>query len=291
MERWPNFFIVGPPKTGTTSLYSYLNSVPGIFMSPVKEPHYFSNVAKAKMDKSSKIPDKNKYLKLFANVKNEKIIGDASASYFSHPLVPELIHQISPSAHIIISLRNPINRIYSAYLMGNYMGIYKFSFHEELELAFQHGPNHDKKNMLRLKPNVHSKSVKNYIGFFGKERVKIIIFEEWIKDIKNTVNEIIRFLGLDYSIKEDFQNIYNPYVETRGIISKGIMWNSNIRKICNSLFSTSTNMFLSKLLTKKSTKPKMNKEDEDKLLNFFRDDVNDLEKILGRKFPWLNFYQ
>ena len=42
MERWPNFFIVGSTKAGTTSIHEYLNRIPGIFMSPIKEPHYFS---------------------------------------------------------------------------------------------------------------------------------------------------------------------------------------------------------------------------------------------------------
>jgi len=42
MERWPNFFIVGAEKAGTSSLYAYLNQAPGIFMSNIKEPNYFS---------------------------------------------------------------------------------------------------------------------------------------------------------------------------------------------------------------------------------------------------------
>ena len=42
MEHWPNFFIVGAMKCGTTSLYEYLKIVPEIYMSEIKEPHYFS---------------------------------------------------------------------------------------------------------------------------------------------------------------------------------------------------------------------------------------------------------
>ena len=42
MENWPNFFIVGAPKAGTTSLYEYLKGHPEIYMSPIKEPDYFS---------------------------------------------------------------------------------------------------------------------------------------------------------------------------------------------------------------------------------------------------------
>ena len=37
------FFIIGPPKSGTTALYSYLKEHPQVFMPAYdKEPHYFA---------------------------------------------------------------------------------------------------------------------------------------------------------------------------------------------------------------------------------------------------------
>ena len=38
----PNFFVAGAPKAGTTSLYRYLDQHPEIYMSPIKEPHFFA---------------------------------------------------------------------------------------------------------------------------------------------------------------------------------------------------------------------------------------------------------
>jgi hypothetical protein len=40
----PNLFVVGIAKSGTTSLYQYLNAHPDVYMSPIKEPHYFSDI-------------------------------------------------------------------------------------------------------------------------------------------------------------------------------------------------------------------------------------------------------
>ena len=37
----PDFFIVGALKCGTTSLYEYLRQHPEVFMSRIKEPHFF----------------------------------------------------------------------------------------------------------------------------------------------------------------------------------------------------------------------------------------------------------
>src|SRR5436853_5806169 len=42
-KRMPNFFVVGAPKAGTTSLYHYLDQHPEVYMSPIKEPNYFSS--------------------------------------------------------------------------------------------------------------------------------------------------------------------------------------------------------------------------------------------------------
>ena len=66
-NNWPNFFIVGAPRSGTTSLYNYLKTVPEVFMSPVKEPGYFiPNDFRGFTEES--------YLQLFKDVKDEKIL-------------------------------------------------------------------------------------------------------------------------------------------------------------------------------------------------------------------------
>ena len=41
----PNFLVIGAAKTGTSSLYNYLNQHPQIYMSPAKEPKYTDNIS------------------------------------------------------------------------------------------------------------------------------------------------------------------------------------------------------------------------------------------------------
>ena len=110
METWPNFFIVGAPKSGTTSLYEYLKQIPQVYMSPVKEPHYFSKSIVPDNHFLKPIRDKKKYLNLFEGAKNEIAIGEASPTYLADPEAPKLIHELVPNAHIIIILRDPIER-------------------------------------------------------------------------------------------------------------------------------------------------------------------------------------
>ena len=116
MEKWPNFFIVGAPRAGTTSLYAYLSQIPGIYMSPVKEPEFFSP-NRSTNDDLIPIVNKNDYLTLFKNVKDELLIGEASTCYLEDPDSPKLIYNKVADAYIIILLRDPIERAYSHYLM------------------------------------------------------------------------------------------------------------------------------------------------------------------------------
>ena len=84
-QPWPNLFVVGAAKAGTTSLHYYLSQHPDIYMSSVKEPHFFSQInPKPKfvaLSGCTCIKDERSYLQLFAQGKNKKIRGEASPSY------------------------------------------------------------------------------------------------------------------------------------------------------------------------------------------------------------------
>src|SRR5579863_966303 len=106
--RVPNFFIAGAPKAGTTSLYHYLRQHPQIYMSPVKEPVYFSSEVRpagfakqfrpaaekssenlrAELDRPATgaplegiVGEWTDYLKLFRNARAEFAAGEASVCY------------------------------------------------------------------------------------------------------------------------------------------------------------------------------------------------------------------
>src|SRR6185436_14847515 len=112
MRRLPNFFIAGAPKAGTTSLYHYLDQHPQIYMSAIKEPHYFAaEVREENFDPKLRHwvardtgdlreflsgPMREKrfggivagwedYLRLFANAGAESAVGEASVCYLWSP--------------------------------------------------------------------------------------------------------------------------------------------------------------------------------------------------------------
>src|SRR5690349_8849013 len=92
----PNFFIVGAPRAGTTSMWFRIRQHPDIFMPlDQKEPHFFCN-----NPRPWAVKDIDGYLKLFAGARHESAIGEASAGYLSAPEAPGLISARYPRAKI-----------------------------------------------------------------------------------------------------------------------------------------------------------------------------------------------
>jgi len=291
MDRWPNFFIVGAPRAGTTSLHEYLNDIPGIFMSPIKEPNYFSR--KLVPDDHlllNPIREKSRYLSLFDKTSNEKIVGEASPLYLSDPEASQLIHDFSPNALILMSLRDPIERILSHFTLIIRDGGYKGSFHNKLLNELKYGITDNTKPHLYLEAGLYSESVKRYLEIFGPKQVKIIIFEEFIKNPKKILEEILDFLNISENLSNFKFTIHNPFTSARDQNAEYILTSKTISKFSKLFLPFSTRKFLrQKILTKKQEKPILEENDRKILYEYYHDDVKKLKNILTKDLPWPNF--
>ena len=194
METYPNFFIVGAAKAGTTSLYEYLNKISKIYMSSVKEPHYFAqDIIDFKVKPNRfRITDTQQYLDLFKGVKDEVAIGEGSTTYLRNPVTAKRIHEKLPDSKIIILLREPIDQVISGFHMNQTQGWVEGSLSEFLE------KNLGMNNTRKFRPDFfYSEQVKRYMDFFGSAQVKVIIFEQFVVDPETTVKEVVKFLGIN----------------------------------------------------------------------------------------------
>lgn len=284
MEIWPNFIIVGAQKAGTTSLYEYLKIQPKVFMSKLKEPGYFRSYKPSNVIPLP-IQNKEKYLELFRNVNDEIAIGEASGVYLDDPETPKLIHDTIPECKIIIMLRDPIERTYSTYFQTIRSEVEAQSFGESIR--------RDYKNLQKgqwgtplIRASFYSEKVKRYLDTFGSKQVKVIISEEFFKDAKGIVKDVLKFLGInefhefDDSPKNFYQEIKSPFVQW-------LLRKKMLKKIGYSLIPWRYRVKIGeKILWKDGVKPTMSKEDGDFLKEIFANDVLKLQEILGRKLPW-----
>ncbi len=286
----PNFFIVGAPKAGTTNISYYLNLHPNVFISRLNEPYYF-----CKWDipndfkRESMIKDEKKYLELFKDATSHIAIGEATPSYLHSPNAALKIKEKFPESKIIISLRNPIVRAQSSYFSNQFMRKDDQTFLEMIKSHELLIENNEFYIYNIIEPGFYSKHIERFQKFFTSEKIKVIIFEEYVDDIQKSISSLLNFLGLDVNFIFNEQS-KNSYRIPKNKIFKAILENKTVRKTSTHLIPTLTReKFGDKFLLKEVEKPKIGKIEHDYLKNIYKDEVKKLESLLKRKLPWPDF--
>lgn len=277
---WPNLFIVGAAKGGTTSLWRYLDQHPDVHMSPVKEPHFFAPNETLVL---RKVDDERAYLRLFADATTERWRGEASPSYLWDDSAPAAIKRVSADARIVIMLREPVSRAHSAYLHAVRAGECR-SFLETVraELA-EPGPIPS----LVVGRSLYADSVARYLHTFG-ERVHIVYFEEFISDVRREVRRVCEFLELDPSFVEGLEpEVHNPLSAPRNALSRGILGSPRARAVGRWLTPLAVQPRIEALMLKRVTKPEMEPAARELLVEVFQPDLERLRSLLDRPPPWL----
>lgn len=186
----PNFFIIGAPKAGTTSLFSLLAAHPQAAMAQGKEPHFFSHEKKYTHSTGWQ-----KYSQLFSHGFNKKAIGDASTSYSRiryYPATVARIHEHVPEARIIYMVRHPLQRMESAYVgrLGSEGGHLLASVNEAV-----------RQNPIIVDSSRYWEVFEAYRQKFDELRIKIVWFEEYIARQTAVFQEVCRFLDIDDSVR------------------------------------------------------------------------------------------
>jgi hypothetical protein len=221
--RRPNFFIVGAPRSGTTSMMNYLQQHPEIFVAQFMGHHFFGTDLY-----SYRIRDEQSYLSLFNEAKNEKRVGEKSAMYLYSKRAAVEIKAFQPSAKIIIMLRNPIDMIYSIYSRQYYLGNESIAdFQAALDAE------EDRRRGLNLPAGVNvqeawqfvyrdqaqfPEQIQRYLDTFGQENVHIIIFDDFVRDTAKVYKDTLVFLD----VTPDFQNEFRALNTNRRVRSVAI---------------------------------------------------------------------
>ncbi|WP_370087617.1 sulfotransferase domain-containing protein [Ekhidna sp.] len=117
----PNLIIVGPPKTGTTSIFNWLNAHPECFGTQQKETHFFADHINSYNQSCNYIEHgMSAYNRLFSEVENERIIMEATAGYIDSTNAFEAIPSLDSNPLLFFIYRNPVERIWSEYVFMKY---------------------------------------------------------------------------------------------------------------------------------------------------------------------------
>lgn len=288
-EMRVDFFIVGAPKSGTTSLYHYLDEHPDIEMSNLKEPNFFSdeslqfqNIYNIK----NRVNTLEKYHALFKR-RDECLKGEASVSYLFYEDVPEKIFSYNPEAKIIIILRNPIDRAYSHYLMDHSLGLISDSFHNIIRKKSKHKKS-DFFYQQYIEVSKYTAQISRYFKVFKKENIYIIDYEEFKSNTSHIVGCVFSFLGLNNKFRPDLKQRYNIYTAPRNSFIRFCYTNIPFRNNVANFLPRYLRNIIKRILFTNDKKPIMLEKNKLLLKECFKNDVRQLSKLLDQDFTkWI----
>lgn len=301
----PNFLIVGAPKSGTSSVCNYLAQHPEIFISPVKEPKYFSSqVVKFPHtgpgdhnEDAVMVKDLAAYKQLFSNATNEIAIGEGSVDnlYYHRQVIP-LIKDLLGDVKIIIILRNPVDRAFSNYLHLLRDGRETKTFEQALELETVR-KNKNYEYFWHYKTlGLYYEQVDAYLSTFSSVEVKI--FDDLVDNSLDLQRNLHSFLG----VKIDFAPNVNKKFNTSGApknkyIHNFIVRDNFLKSLMRPLLRRIFNEKMRKdiytgFLYENIKKIAMEKSTRINLTQFFENDIKRLSTLINRDLThWLSALQ
>lgn len=252
----PNFMVIGPQKTGTTALYSFLIKHPDIYSSIQKEIFYFNTDLY-----NNGIDWYQSHFPVFSNKKY--LTGEATAKYFNSLIAAQRIGKDLPLLKIIFILRDPAARAISDYYMKVRNGLEKRSLSDAIASEIKILQNYDDAELVNVsnqelpipKRYVHSGLyyffLKEYISQFASEQFLILESSNLKNNCDRVLQEVFTFLGVDNYSK--VQNKASQQVNV-GVYSK---------------------------------KDKLYQDTYQKLTDFYQPYNKMLQELTEIKFPWL----
>jgi hypothetical protein len=197
----PNFLVIGAMKSGTTALYYYLEQHPEIYMSPVKEPNFFSS--QEQENAADAVTNIGTYQDLFRGGSGKKALGEASHSYLYEPRAAAEIKRYVPEAKLIAILRNPIDRAYSHFLHMVRSGTEPLDDFAQALREEEVRIHKERTFQDYIGRGLYYNQLKRYFGTFPQEQVRVYLYEDLSGAPISTVQDAFRFLKVDDSFVPD----------------------------------------------------------------------------------------
>lgn len=223
----PNLLVAGVPKAGTGSLFSYLGQHPDICPSTVKEIGYFTPLRR----EGGALPSVESYKLHFSHWAGQRYAMEATPNYcYGGERLRAGIKDTLGRPRIVISLRDPIDRLWSAYAMqrtkGNLLGIP--SFDDYVSACEEMRRRGDKVRPLAgLSVGLYGEYVPGWLDAFGED-VKVVFTDDLNADPRAVVARLCRWLSiddrasesLDYEVRNPTAHARNPAVGRAVFVAK-----------------------------------------------------------------------
>jgi len=293
-NKLPNFLIVGAAKSGTSSLHNYLNQHPDIFMPTftseglkVKEPRFLiKNEVKNRLPKG--IWNYEDYKSLFDSATNEIAIGESTVLYlyYYNEAIRNIKKYLSEDVRIIIMLRNPIDRAYSAYSFASRTHQENQNFKEALMNARKRFDKDQTLSPMILykELGLYFEMVKAYMQNFKK--VHIVIYDDFVSQTDIEVQRVFDFLNITKRSPIDTNRVINSGGKKwDSIIAKDLLMGEGVlKRFIKLILPQKLRIILKKGLTNifTSNAKSMNDSIKRDLFKYYKKDIELLENLINK---------
>lgn len=267
-SQWPDFFLAGDLKAGSTSLYFYLRDHKDLyFPKGRKELRYFSTVGEEYT--AVQYSGSKDYLDLFSAKPPDILGGDASPEYLRSPFVAERIYQKNPKAKFIFVLRNPAHRLFSAHQMKVRRNGKKIDFSQDIRSS----------NYGLVKQSYVFYDLYKFYKLFGDEQILSLDFDDLVKQPRKVLTSVYNFLGVSHEHFPDF-DVHNlgGLPKNPGLYS----FLNKIRKLRgHSNVPSWARVLWRKFRARNIEKPKIKSFEKDLILQICREDTLRVRELTG----------
>jgi len=225
----PNAIIAGTNKAGTTSLFRYLASHPGVCASRVKETRFFSRHTAPDFQAAHEF-----YAQQFSHCDASLIRLEASPDYLLHAqTVAPAMATILPDARLIFMVRDPVGRLFSAFRRRKSRDDASLA-HLSLDTFVQLLLSGDTKAIdslpIDVQPVDYARQLAVFLHHFPKEQIAVRFFDSLHSDSQGLVTDLCRFLELNPDFFSDYEfAIENQTRNVRSPLLHKLAYHSNRR--------------------------------------------------------------
>jgi len=281
-----DFVVIGAQKSATTWLFECLHEHPEVVVPQQKEVHFFCRENDCRF--STRSFGKDWYLSNFNNSSDSKIkvAGELTTDYMYYPYVVDDLHRFQPDLKIIALLRNPVDRAYSAYWMWRRHNQNLPDFQDMLAVS----------DSSLLARGLYMRQLLPYLSKFGREKVKIYIYEEIQRQPEEFFTDLYGWLGVDQqfrprAMKETIGGT-RVYPGIMGkVVYKGLSPIINLRYIrplwrALARYTSVKKWILDRISTGGGTGyPPLDPVVRNRLVQFFSEENDALFREIGREIP------
>ncbi len=289
----PNLFLVGAPKSGTTTLHHWLHRHPDVFMSNNKEPRFFCNFPIDAAYTPNRdgfifnlVTEQAAYSALFADANDEKWIGESSTDYLWVDDTPENIFSATrdiEDVKIIAVLRNPVDRAFSEHSALIRDGLENLNFLASLDAEEKRYSENWLPLFFHQRRGLYASSLATYINTFGKESVGVFLFDDMVSSPATFLESVCEFLDIS-PINESMGATFNRSGVPRSRFVQAIESNNGLVKAAFQAITTRGFRTKLKLGIQKINLQKLHITQLEREIAYekFEIDILETEKLIGR---------